>query len=314
MISNVLNNSGFFIRWNKTNFLSNKNITEIYSENPDLHLKNSLFFPQNINFKGIIIQGIKVNPLKSEDKVISRAFEILNNFKKFSPEEYAQFSDEEKEILNNAFLIYKKSRGIFSPKAVISKAEKMKKIFDKQYGKNKYTIIALGRSANPLTDVLSYEGYGSTVFLPGSNFKSYNIKNSFFKNSNLIKYIEYMHLHGIDAETISKNHDRTYIFIDYANTGKSLKNFQKFLQNKKLGLNLPNVEFKSLNDIFDNKYNAFFYNSRKIKPYSSGFRLFNLNFLISEISASWNTAKKLAHFGLIHEIDKQKKLGRFDTI
>ncbi len=124
----------------------------------------------------------------------------------------------------------------------------LKRGLDNKFNKN-YVFVSIGQSPAVFGEALSTMGV-KTAFCPISNLTNLGGAGSILKNPQLSKYFDYLKKMGLDPEKM-KNSGKQYIFVDYSSTGRSLRIFEELLRNKKIGYNLPNVKFVSLQDLME---------------------------------------------------------------
>lgn len=174
--------------------------------------------------------------------------------------------------------------------------EKIKNSLDKEYGENNYAIIAIGRSVSSMAELLKTMGVDSWIIpLSGLSFSipwycktTYiNVRdklgkltrisvNGDFKSTlipeQLKTYSEFLKSIGLTKDEIRKNPDKKYIVMDYAHSGKSLKNALAILKDDDFLGGSPNIVKKSVNnllgeDFYGMNFNALL-NYERFKDYS----------------------------------------------
>ena len=146
-------------------------------------------------------------------------------------------------------------------------ADKVKTYFDKLYGQNNYTVIAIGRSVASIAETMKYLG-ADTKIIPLSGLKS-DLPNSI---PNVETYKSYLNKIGINLEALTKNPNRKYILFDYSYSGNSLGNCDTFFRKNIFKSNPQNLINKSINEVlkedFQNNFHLLF-SLNRFKDFSS---------------------------------------------
>lgn len=178
---------------------------------------------QNINFGGLsgckdtFIRWFNLNP--------------IYHFKNFSINEYSKLLPEEIQALRGAY----QSKIAFRKDIVLHDAtsEMVKAAFDKNFGKDNYVVITIGRSLSSFGKVLGYKiGEKNVVNVPLSEairFCTYSCQPDKLKRiekgakregySNLVHYLK---SNGITKSKV-ENSGKHYVILDYCSTGQSLQ-------------------------------------------------------------------------------------------
>ena len=122
--------------------------------------------------------------------------------------------------------------------------EAIRQSFDREFGIGKYVVIAIGRSLSSISKLLELKiGKQNVKNIPMSNLTIIDTEGSnqvqeWVTEKEKIVYKKYLESIGLTKQKV-ENSDKTYVVMDYAFTGKSLKNAYKiltsdeFLGNKK---------------------------------------------------------------------------------
>lgn len=119
-----------------------------------------------------------------------------------------------------------------TPKEIAKAAYWLKKFYDEYY-KDGCTIVSVGTSPAPITEVMSALG-SKVVFLPASDLKKIPhykeiYGSDYIEKTNLRYMLEYANLQGINPQNTDE-----IILLDYSNTGESLENLAKVLTEQKM--------------------------------------------------------------------------------
>ncbi len=139
-----------------------------------------------------------------------------------------------------------------APKSIHNAAETnidialdLKKVLDKQYGKNGYVFVSIGRSPSLIAKVLENTGV-ETKYLPISHIgEEKATHSSITRELDVEKYSNLLKEQGLSPLKMLFT-PKKYLFYDYTDKGKSLKMFEELLV-KTFHLPKPKMEFKSLN-------------------------------------------------------------------
>lgn len=169
----------------------------------------------------------------------------LSKFSKFDVEEYKSLGWFEKRKIRKELDSLKGAEKIAN--LTTAAAEILKEEYDKKYGEGNYVYISIGRSCSSVAKALEYMGIESKI-APMSRLMEIEIdKKKFLENEGLDKYIDFLHNMGLSPKEV-KNSGKHYIFQDYTSSGKSLRAFEELMRSEKVGLDLENVHFESINE------------------------------------------------------------------
>lgn len=167
---------------------------------------------------------------RSQDGVLQKALSKLN---KFNWAEYNALSNEEIQLLRTE--VNKIGKIFLSDiKNHHYAAESIKQAFDKEYGVGNYVVVAIGRSLSSVAKLLSLKiGEDSVKNIPLSGLSRFSTKDNrpfekFATDEEKQNYKDYLESVGLSRENI-ENSGKQYIILDYAYTGRSLKNAYKIL-------------------------------------------------------------------------------------
>ncbi len=128
-------------------------------------------------------------------------------------------------------------------------APKLKDYLDKKYNEDGYVFISIGTSPSSIARVLEFMGV-EVKYLPVSGLKNFDIYSDVEIEAGAKGTKEYKKF--LDKQKINDRHikksKKKYLFIDYTDSGKSLKIYQDLIRNV-FKINSDNVEFLSLNKI-----------------------------------------------------------------
>ena len=198
---------------------------------------------------------------------------ILSKYAQMDLNDYTRLSEAEKKLLTtkaNSF------DGILIHKAKIDDAiafsKTIVKSLDQKYGKDKYVFCSIGKSPALFANVLEAMGIESKICRYSNRYSHFfNVDNQQIYS----KYKEYLTHIGLNPEII-KHSDKTYVFVDYVIEGRSLRSFQKIVENPIIGLKLNNVKFENMNQLIPRKlginlnyqkYNTYM-KGQTFKPYA----------------------------------------------
>lgn len=117
-------------------------------------------------------------------------------------------------------------------------ADKIKTKLDKQYGKNNYVLIAIGRSLSSITELMQQLG-ADTKIIPLSGLRRREIND--IPSKDLQIYKTFLVQKGLSKTDLNKNKDKTYILMDYTYYGDSLEKAEKLLKKEELLGNAKNL-------------------------------------------------------------------------
>lgn len=176
----------------------------------------------------------------------------------------------------------------------------LKKSLDRDYGEGKYIFECIGTSPSTIARVFEFMGV-ETHYLPISNFRLFpesDIKSLIQNQNKGIKaYSKFLKSQGIDSKKI-ENSDKTYLFYDYAATGKSLKLFGEILgEFFDIPTDRKNVKFKTLNSELLFEISNDDYDEKDI--YAREYQQANMN-LMSYILEELQKCGAAEHGGIAH--------------
>lgn len=146
-------------------------------------------------------------------------------------------------------------------------ADKIKTYFDNLYGKNNYTIIAIGRSVASIAETVKYMG-SDVKIIPLSGLR----RGLPEKVPDADVYKKFLNKIGINLDILENNKNRKYILFDYEYSGNSLQNTDKFIRRDILKGNPKNLIKISINEVlrsdFQNNFRLLF-SLNRFKEFSS---------------------------------------------
>ena len=149
-------------------------------------------------------------------------------------------------------------------------ANKVKTVLDKKYGENNYVVIAIGRSVSSIAELLKTMGV-ETKNIPLSGLRKRAVKD--IPADYLHIYKSYLVQIGLSKTDLKNNSDKTYVIMDYSNSGKSLKRAEEMLKSDCLLGDAKNLTAVSINELLgkDYKKRKFedLFNCSRFKDYSS---------------------------------------------
>lgn len=167
--------------------------------------------------------------------------DFYNKKDKFQISDYKDMSETTKQQIRKAI-----------PKDIKNAAEtnidmalNLKTMLDKQYGKNGYVFVSIGRSPSLIAKV--FENMGTeTKYLPISHIGEEGATlESVTKRLDTTKYSNLLKQQGLTPVKMLAN-PKKYLFYDYTDKGRSLKIFKELLT-KTFHLPKFKMQFKSLN-------------------------------------------------------------------
>lgn len=165
---------------------------------------------------------------------ISKCRVILNNIGKISPEKINNLSKELKQSIRDCTPARLKELAKMNCLA----AEKIKRELDKQYGKNHYVIISIGRSLSSIAEQLGYMGV-DTKIIPLSGLRTHDVSN--INSEKLHIYKTFLVQIGLSKTDLQQNKNKAFIIMDYTKFGRSLKRAEQLLKKDELLGNAPNL-------------------------------------------------------------------------
>lgn len=193
--------------------------------------------------------------------IYDRALSKLQNITK---EEYAGLTEEEKAVLR-AKLYDNSIPGLANVKEDVDihqyAAEAVRQVFDKEFGRNNYVVIAAGRSLSSISKLLEMKiGKENVKNIPMSNMQrfftnaeKYDDYSSVIENyknpPQFDEFKRYLDQVGLSREQIN-NSGKKYIIMDYESSGASLDAAYTVLTDDcLLGNEKRNVYSVSINDL-----------------------------------------------------------------
>ena len=229
----------------------------------------------------IIQSGIAKRGEEAHCGVISRAHKYLDKIGEIGIDNVKRMSEKSKKFLRENTPIRMKELAQLNCYA----AEKIKTRLDMEYGENNYAIIAIGRSVSSMTELLKNMGVDSWIIpLSGLSFsipwhreeeyfcikdksgKTVKIKVDNDCKSTLLPeqmevYSKFLNGIGLSRGEIRKNPDKKYIVLDYAHTGRSLRNAHDILKDNVFLGDSPNIVKKSVNDLLGEDFYGMNFNA-----------------------------------------------------
>lgn len=185
-----------------------------------------LNFPNKMNVTQTFKQSCDtfVKEAKNEEKELPKS---IKRTRKFDILEYKILPSKEKAKIRESI-----------PKKIKTAAEEtifignyVKDYLDKTYGKDKYIFACIGTSPSGLGRFMEFSGV-ETKYFPITKFggDAYFTRKSMDMNKKGVeKYVSFIHKQGLSSKKLRKS-DKTILFVDYAETGNTLKNFKILLQ------------------------------------------------------------------------------------
>lgn len=130
-------------------------------------------------------------------------------------------------------------------------AEKVKTELDKQFGENNYVLIAVGRSVSSIAETLGYMGV-DTKIIPLSGLRRHEVSD--IPQDSLNIYKTFLVQTGLSKTDLQRNKNKTYILMDYAYYGRTLKRAEELLKKNEMLGNAPNLISMRINDILGEDY------------------------------------------------------------
>ena len=149
-------------------------------------------------------------------------------------------------------------------------ANKVKTELDKKYGEKNYVVIAIGRSVSSIAELLKVMGV-ETKNIPLSGLRKKTVKD--IPEDYLHTYKSYLVQIGLSKTDLKNNPDKTYVIMDYSNSGKSLKRAEEMLKSDYLLGDAKNLTAIPINELLgkDYKKRKFedLFNCSRFKDFSS---------------------------------------------
>ncbi len=123
-------------------------------------------------------------------------------------------------------------------------AEKVKNYLDNLYGRDNYTLIAVGRSLATVAETVKLLG-GDAKIIPLSQMR-HSLPKEIKDTDVYKKYLDHV---GLSRKDLTNNAKRKYILMDFAVSGMSLENTEQMLKNENFLGNLQNLTRIELNTI-----------------------------------------------------------------
>ena len=206
---------------------------------------NTGFFRPNIHFTGI-----------KTDIADLTLYKGLNKLKDFSVEEYKTLTKAELKRLRKE---YRKYASFLFHDGIEAKhtqaADAIKTHLDREYGKNNYTVITIGRSLSSIGKVLGYKiGEGNVINIPMSAGKQYlsgRCQQNLGEYGYISKLKDFLAQKGLKKEDIETS-GKKYIIMDFCASGKSLEGAKKLLTREDV-LGDKNIEKLDVMSCIENK-------------------------------------------------------------
>lgn len=253
----------------------------------------------------------------------TRARQVYAKLDKLNKEEYMALTDAEKEFLRSENrLRIENGMAPFDKDIRIHNfaSDAIQATFDKQYGKNNYVVITIGRSLSSISKALELKigqenvkniplSAADELFTTGESLDDYErCIRSITELHGFNTFKQYLSSIGLDKETI-ENSGKQYIIMDYTASGRSLAGAYTILtSNELLGNKKRNITTASIADITAMTDNAIhpvldqMLNTCEFKKYSY---VDNLHTKIEKVS----TAANYTQFGKQKEIRLKKLFG-----
>ena len=130
-------------------------------------------------------------------------------------------------------------------------ANKVKTELDKKYGEKNYVVIAIGRSVSSIAELLKVMGV-ETKNIPLSGLRKRTVKD--IPEDYLHTYKSYLVQIGLSKTDLKNNPDKTYVIMDYSNSGKSLKRAEEMLKSDYLLGDAKNLTAIPINELLGKDY------------------------------------------------------------
>ena len=246
---------------------------------------------------------------KPTNRFIHKFYSILKPIENITAESYANLSKWKINKLRKA-----------TPKRLLELAQtncnlakKIKSNLDKEYGKNNYTVISVGRSVSSVTETLKDLGV-NVKFLPLSNMKI----NFQATSKGIDEYKKYLETIGFTPEKLSKNPSHKYILFDFAVSGNTLR-YLKHTLNDVFGFwQNPNLITKEINQYTSKPLQDLFYHERfknfspvgKLKPreFENVFMQANADTAVEYKSEMAKNIRKLFRFCVLDNLKENNNI------
>lgn len=130
-------------------------------------------------------------------------------------------------------------------------ADKIKTELDKTYGTNNYVVVAIGRSISSIAELAGHLGV-DTKIIPLSGLRRNSVDN--IRKDALHMYKSFLVQKNLSKKDLKKNKNKTYVFMDYACYGTSLKRAEELIKKEELLGKAKNIRFMSINEILGFDY------------------------------------------------------------
>jgi len=189
------------------------------------------------NFRGRLTNASMDAFISSHESLVKSAMAKLN---KINIAEYKSLTPAEKQALRrevSAITNLNTKVEILTEDIKLHQyaAESIRQAFDKEFGKGKYVVISIGRSLSSISKLLGAKiGEDNVKNIPLSNLSNINPNGTEQFDIWAKKYCDpqlyklYLDSIGLSKEKI-ENSGKEYIILDYAFSGRSLKNAYKIL-------------------------------------------------------------------------------------
>ena len=194
----------------------------------------------------------------------SKARQVYSKLNKLTKEEYMSLTEVEKDFLRseNRLRIEEGMMPLDRDVRIHNfAANAIKETFDKQYGKNNYVVITIGRSLSSISKTLGLKigednvkniplSAANEFFITGESLNDYekSIK-SITELYGFNTFKKYLSSIGLDKETI-ENSGKQYVIMDFTASGRSLAGAYTILtSNELLGNSKRNITTASMSDI-----------------------------------------------------------------
>lgn len=253
----------------------------------------------------------------------ARAKQVYSKLDKLTKEEYMSLTEAEKVFLRSENRLLREN-GMAPLDRDIRlhnfAANAIQATFDRQYGKNNYVVITIGRSLSSISKALEIKigedkvkniplSAADELYTTGESLEDYERRiRSITELHGFDTFKQYLASIGLDKETI-ENSGKQYIIMDFAASGRSLAGAYTILtSNELLGNRKRNITTASMADITALTGNAIhpvlnqMLNACEFKKYSY---VDNLHTKLENVS----TASNYTQFGKKKEIQLKKLFG-----
>lgn len=215
--------------YNRTNTPANSRINPVVKNNYDTYSASN-----KIPFKSIY-------SCKGFDRS-TETIEILNKVKRFTPTEYFNLSEAEKNSLREIFTF---------PREYVQDTMTLFKNLNKKLNEkfpDGYTFVSIGRSPSLFAKMFNFIGQDAKICpISGLSFLGEDTTPVRMLSSHKVqKYGEFLKKIGLSKESV-ENAKTPFVFTDYTYKGTSLDNFEKILARDEIGIKGKNTTFLSLN-------------------------------------------------------------------